>query len=437
VFEQLDGINDDLAAIVADFDADLYTGRQAQRIVCAAADLERFAITLKTLAMRRVDQTNAWKHDGARSPQGWLADKTGTTMSDASGTVELGAQLEQLPEIAAAAKNGQLSPGKTRMIASAASQDPDSEAQLLAIARTGSVTALKNECAAARLRGAGPDATAKIHAERGYRSWVDRNGAFRFAGITTVDKGAGFQKTLDGFTDQVFQDARRAGIHESHEAYAVDALCRMADAAVANTQTNTDVVAGDPTGRPTGRPTDDPAGDKPAAPAGDPAGGKPHPPAFTKSRIQIILMADAAAWTRGYTVAGETCEIAGIGPIDIATAKRMAGDAIIDIVLTHGIDVRTLAHAQHDLTKQQFVALVAQGYECNVDGCGNTHHLEIDHLGDGWAINGRTSVDDVAFKCSHHHNLKSYKRWTDGPQLPNGKRTLNPPNKPPPPPDDG
>jgi hypothetical protein len=99
-------------------------GKQAQRIVCAAADIERFAVTLKTLPMRRVDQTNAWKQDGARSPQGWLADKTGTTMSDASGTVELGEQLEQLPEIAAAAKNGQLSPGKTRMIAGAASQNP-------------------------------------------------------------------------------------------------------------------------------------------------------------------------------------------------------------------------------------------------------------------------------------------------------------------------
>ncbi|HEY1739362.1 MAG TPA: DUF222 domain-containing protein, partial [Acidimicrobiia bacterium] len=189
VFEQLDGINDDLTAIVADFDADLYTGKQAQRIVCAAADLERFAVTLKTLAMRRVDQTNAWKADGARSPQGWLADKTGTTMSDASGTVELGEQLEQLPEIAAAAKKGQLSPGKTRMIAGAASQDPDSEAQLLGLARTGSMTALKNECAAARLRGAGADAAAKIHARRSFRSWTDRDGAYRFEGTLTPDKG--------------------------------------------------------------------------------------------------------------------------------------------------------------------------------------------------------------------------------------------------------
>ena len=164
IFEQLDGVNDVLAALVGEFDADLFTGRQAQRIVCAAADIERFAVTLKTLAMRRVDQTDAWKADGARSPQSWLANTTGTTMSDAYGTVELGEQLEHLPTVAAAAKQGQLSPGKTHAWSRAPpAQDPDSEGELVELARTGSVTALKSECAAARQRGAGPDAMAKIH----------------------------------------------------------------------------------------------------------------------------------------------------------------------------------------------------------------------------------------------------------------------------------
>ena len=84
-------------------------------------------------------------------------------MSDAYGTVELGEQLEHLPTVAAAARKGQLSPGKARMVVGAASADPDSEGELVELARTGSVTALKTECAAARQRGAGPDAMAKIH----------------------------------------------------------------------------------------------------------------------------------------------------------------------------------------------------------------------------------------------------------------------------------
>jgi hypothetical protein len=190
IFERLDGVNDVLAAVVGEFDGDLYTGRQAQRIVCAAADAERLVVTLKTLAMRRVDQTDAWKSDGARSPQSWLADKTATTLSDAYGTVEFGAQLEQLP----------------------ASQDPDSETQLLELARTGSTTVLKHERAAVRQRRAGDDATAKIHARRSHRDWIDAAGAFRYQATMTVAMGAKFKEVLDGFTDQVFQDARRAGV---------------------------------------------------------------------------------------------------------------------------------------------------------------------------------------------------------------------------------
>ena len=53
LFEQLDRINDELAKLCAGFDAGLLTGRQAARVVCAAADIELFALTLKTLAMRR------------------------------------------------------------------------------------------------------------------------------------------------------------------------------------------------------------------------------------------------------------------------------------------------------------------------------------------------------------------------------------------------
>jgi hypothetical protein len=100
------------------------------------------------------------------------------------------------------------------------------------------MTALKHECAAARQRGAGPDAAAKIHARRPFRSWTDHDGAYRFEGTLTPDKSARSQKTLDGFTDQVFQDAQRAAIHDSHEQYAADALTRIADAAIANTTGN-------------------------------------------------------------------------------------------------------------------------------------------------------------------------------------------------------
>src|SRR5581483_1207066 len=127
----------------------------AQRVVCATADIERFASAIKTLAMRRVDESGVWRTDGARTPAGWLANTTGATWGEAIGTVELGEQLERLPAVADAARRGVLSPAKTRMIADAASKDPGSESHLIGVARQGTMTALRKECTAATQRAAG------------------------------------------------------------------------------------------------------------------------------------------------------------------------------------------------------------------------------------------------------------------------------------------
>ena len=199
----------------------------------------------------------------------------------------------------------------------------------------------------------------------------------------------------------------------------------MADAALLKTGTATE----------TSEKPGDETGAGPAAPAAAPVPVERVavvPPKYTESLVQLVLLVDGAAWERGYTLAGETCEIAGIGPVDVATAKRMCGHAIVDIVVTKGVDVRTLAHAGHTVTRAQYAALLAEGYACNVEGCGNTRFLEIDHLGDGWAVDHVTCNGQLAWKCPHCHDLKSHKGWKDGPRLPNGKRTLIPPANPPP-----
>src|SRR6185437_16019128 len=97
--------------------------------------------------------TGAWRSDGSTTPARWLAKKTGTSTSDAIGTVELGEQLEALPEVADAARRGRLSPVQTKLIAKATSKDPASEEHLVNTARHGSMTKLRQECAAASQRG--------------------------------------------------------------------------------------------------------------------------------------------------------------------------------------------------------------------------------------------------------------------------------------------
>ena len=114
LFEQLESVVGVLAKLSAEFDARLLSGQQAGRVVCAAEEIERYSLVLKTLAVRRVDESGVWRVDGSRSPQKWLANKTGTSLGEAYRTVELAEQLEELPEVSAAARRGVLSPAQTQ-----------------------------------------------------------------------------------------------------------------------------------------------------------------------------------------------------------------------------------------------------------------------------------------------------------------------------------
>src|SRR5207302_1970499 len=79
--------------------------------------------------------------------------------------------------------------------------------------------------------------------------------------------------------------ARRAGRQEPAEAYAFDALLAMARAA---------------TGAPGARPP-----------------------------VKVIVRIDHTALVRGHTVAGETCEMAGVGPVPVAVVEELMGDAFL------------------------------------------------------------------------------------------------------------
>ena len=53
---------------------------------------------------------------------------------------------------------------------------------------------------------------------------------------------------------------------------------------------------------------------------------------------------DHDAFTRGHTENGEVCDIPGIGPIPVSVARRLAGDAVLKVIVTDGVDVTALAH---------------------------------------------------------------------------------------------
>ena len=138
------------------------------------------------------------------------------------------------------------------------------------------------------------------------------------------------------------------------------------------------------------------------------------------------MLVDYEALRRGHSEAGETCEIAGVGPVPVATVRGMLADSFGAAIVTDGVDVYTVAHLGRPATAHQRTALEARGYRCEVPDCGSTTALEIDHIAD-WHETHRTSLDQLCWLCRRHHLDKTHRGWRlTGPP---GQRTWNPPDR--------
>ena len=87
------------------------------------------------------------------------------------------------------------------------------------------------------------------------------------------------------------------------------------------------------------------------------------------------MLIDYDALRRGYAEADETCEIAGVGPVPVATVRGMLADSFGAAIVTDGVDVYNVAHLGRSATAHQRTALEARGYRCEVPGCGSTTAL--------------------------------------------------------------
>jgi hypothetical protein len=201
-----------------------------------------------------------------------------------------------------------------------------------------------------------------IRRSRHLRHWTEGDGAFRLDARLCPDAGADVLAALRPHLDEAVETARRQGRRESPEALAADALVALA------------------------------------------RGGASGP------RAKIQLRVDHAAWVRGHTEAGETCEIEGVGPIPVATARGLGNDAIVSAVVVGGSDVTTVAHLGRRIPAHLRTALEARDPMCVVPGCGHDKELETDHIVP-WAEGGPTRLDNLARLCRWHHYLKTHRRY--------------------------
>ncbi len=358
-----------LREFVRDLEPRTLDAADAARLVELFGEAERLGAAGKAIAARRVEETNAWRAGGHRSAAHWLAARAGTAISAAVDTLATARRLDDCPRTAAAFRAGELSEVQAREITQAAVADPAAEQHLLDAAGRDGLQGLRERCRAVRA-AAEPDGSERyqrIHRDRHFRHWSDAEGAFCFGGRTTPDAGARLLAGIETHQERIFQAAWKAGRREPTEAYAMDALVALADG-----------------------------------------------PGVAPAAVQVVV--DHGALVRGHPEHGERCEIPGIGPIPVATARALATDATMTLVVKKGQDVTQVAHLGRTIPANLRRAIEARDPLCAVPGCDQRHGLEIDHRVP-FALGGPASLDNLVRLCRWHHRQKHVEGYmlTGGP----------------------
>ena len=343
---------------------------QASELVEASrlfAEIGKFAEAGTMLLAPVIEHQGAQRKEGYKSAAELLAHQTGTSLGAAHGKVNTAKKLRARPKSTEALRKGKLSGAQAGLLGDA---HPDDEDSLLETAEQGF----------GRLRDAAEDAKAartseenameqyrRTHYERNFRKWT-KNGAFCFAGSTTLDRGAEWMSAVEAERERLYNEARREGRLEDPAAYLVDAIINVS----------------------TGNAV----------------------PTPKRPKASLLVRADAAAIIRGYLEQDERCEIKGYGPIPITVARWLLQDADIYGVVNEGDDVRAVtSQTRHFSDKVRKAVLERAGWQCEIPWCTQTEGLQIDHH-DDFGKGNPTEVGNLGPKCRGHHRLKTLFGWT-------------------------
>jgi hypothetical protein len=379
--------------------------------------IERLAASAKTLLATRVDESRVWRRAGDRSAPEYLARKSGSSLGAARTSLETSTRVRSLPHTRAAMRRGELSRTQADHIADAAAAKPDDEQSLLHAAAGSSLGELRERCARTKAAAdPNPDATCRrLHRERRLRRWTDSEGAWNLSARGTADAGSRFNAVLNPIIDELFNASRRAGHREPREAYAFDALIELARRHVGRPGATASAPSRVPSTAPAGAV---PANESPAATVPSTPGAATH---------LALVRVDLEALVRGRVEGDELCEITGLGPVSVPTARALLGESILKLVITNGTDVANVTHLGRGPTVAQRIALLWTSPGCDVRGCSNTIGVQVDHRVP-WASDPVTMLGNLDHLCGHHHRLKTHHGWALVRGA--GKRPMVPPGDP-------
>jgi len=116
----------------------------------------------------------------------------------------------------------------------------------------------------------------------------------------------------------------------------------------------------------------------------------------------------------------------GIGPIDAASARRIACDAkVIPVVLGSRPEPLDLGRATYTVPTALRRALILRDGGCAFPGCDRTHRWCHGHHIQHWADGGPTDLHNLLLLCGRHHRLIHHSPWECA--VRNGRAELRPP----------
>ena len=378
----LSGLRAVLADLVEGLVPELVPFAEATSLWSQFAEIERLAGSARLLLARRVSDSRQWSHAGFANPAEWMAAQTGSSVGRARADLGTSERLALLPDVEDAVRSGGLSPEQADLISDAAAVNPEAANELLGAAGRESHKNLKDRCGRRKAEAdADPEATRdRIHRARRARCWTDSEGAVNLSARGTVDAFADLRARWERATELRFREARSAGRREPREAYAFDALVDLLG------------------------PPAQPISSQPEAPL---------PEARRPSRVApkhlALIRVDLSALVRGEVRGGELCEITGLGPIPVATARELLGESILQLVIAKGRDVANVTHLGRGPNAAQKIALLWTHTGCSVAGCSRT--LTQDDHRTPFAVCRNTRLGNLDPLCPHHHRLKTHDGW--------------------------
>jgi hypothetical protein len=445
--------------VAASLKPELLTGQQAAHAVRDLVVAEKAIAGLRMLLAARVAQTDAWRDGSHQSPADWHASQAGIAVGTSKAQLNAAKAADRLPKTQAAMRKGKLSADQATAVADAAALDPSSEQKLLDKAANDTNANLKKE--AANVKAAATDSATRekrSRAQRFLRQFTDADGGWNLHVRGSAADGVAFEALFRRYRERRFRHASKTGERDTFENRSYDAFIDMlrdivpptsgvsanAAAAGANADAGADAPptadADEPTahtGIPSTGPRPEPTpptgtGTSTAAPT---AASPPHDPPPTRAQeavdsdtnpfagrdgptgrlpggdnIKVIVRIDHTALARGHTVAGETCDVVGVGPISVETAKGLMHNAFLAAVILDGNDVVNVAHLGRGLNAYQRTAVEAIGLRCSNQKCNKTVALEIDHR-EPWTIKEETKLDNQDPLCPGCHRLKTHRGY--------------------------